>query len=298
MKTLGIHPQQGLFYEGDGVHGRGITPAPTVALATVLEGSINADLIPDSEDLGLASLVFREDAFDPIARIRRGRFYERLQPQQPHQWYVQPHPEMPGESLPVPTTNGWAKLLHGFSAWPARNRLRLHTSPTMIAIGPRDAFTLWRPISVERIVTGEDLVTLKARTSFGGIPELNVEKVPPHELARVTKALDKLMDSANSESPGSLVESARKAAQYCLGAWLAHEQNDPTLLHKDLGDLRKKLSDGSSVLAAVSLIIGRLHVREKPNEQARLNLRTVSEGDGEFALSAVGLLLREIGWAQ
>lgn len=62
MKTLGIHPELGLFYEGDGVHGRGISPAPTVGVATVFEGAINADQISDNDDRGLASTTSRDSA--------------------------------------------------------------------------------------------------------------------------------------------------------------------------------------------------------------------------------------------
>ena len=36
----------------------------------------------------------------------------------------------------------------------------------------------------------------------------------------------------------------------------------------------------------------------KPNEQEKHNSRPVSEDDAEFSVAAIGLMLREIGWAR
>ncbi|EQD40246.1 protein containing Restriction endonuclease, type I, EcoRI, R subunit/Type III, Res subunit [mine drainage metagenome] len=42
--------------------------------------------------------------------------------------------------------------------------------------------------------------------------------------------------------------------------------------------------------------LARLHSRAKPNEQERRDTRPVMEADAEYALAAMGLLLRELGW--
>ena len=54
--------RRGIIYEGDLYQLWAIYPAPLVAPAScsVIEGR---------------NLVFREDVFDPLTRIRRGRFY-------------------------------------------------------------------------------------------------------------------------------------------------------------------------------------------------------------------------------
>lgn len=44
-------------------------------------------------------------------------------------------------------------------------------------------------------------------------------------------------------------------------------------------------------------IVGRLHSRGKPNEQQAKGLRSPLDGDAEFALHAVGLAIRDFGWA-
>jgi hypothetical protein len=68
---------------------------------------------------------------------------------------------------------------------------------------------------------------------------------------------------------------------------------------EDLGTLAQKLENSKKeVSAAAAKAIARLHSRGKPNEHERYSFRPLSEEDAEFALAAVGLLLREIGWAR
>jgi len=297
VKTIGIHPQEGLFYEGDNNYGRGVLPPPTVLIATALSAPFEATQIPDTEDLGYVALIFREDSFDPVTRLRRGRFYERGEAGQPHQWYVQPHQALPSEMAKVDSKGQWSKLLHGFRAWPARLKLSTSVVPTIVALGPRVAYSLWRVIDVERIVTGEDLVTLKARGTMGVLPELLEAQVPSEAFPKVVKVLDTLVQAAHISSPASVVDRARDAAQLCLGAAWAHTTKDDRWLLEDLGHLAKKLPVDQTVLRAIATSIARLHSRGKPNELERYAVRPLSEGDGEYALAAIGLLLREIGWS-
>jgi len=297
VKTIGINPQEGLFYEGDNNYGRGILPAPTVIIATALSHPFEASQIPDTEDLGYVGLIFREDSFDAVTRLRRGRFYERGEVGQPHQWYVQPHQALPSEIARVDSKGQWSKLLHGFRAWPARQWLSALVVPSIIALGPRSAYSLWRVIEVERIVTGEDLVTLKARGSMGLLPELNTMGVPTDALPRVIETLDSLVHSAHTSSPSSVVDRARDAAQWCLGVYLSAETQEGKWRHEDLGSLAKNLVQEKSLASSAAQTIARLHSRGKPNEQARYEGRPLGEGDAEYALAAVALLLREIGWA-
>jgi hypothetical protein len=297
VKTIGIHPQEGLFYEGDNNYGRGLLPAPTVLIATALVSPFETTQIPDTEDLGHIPLVFREDSFDAVTRLRRGRFYERGDAGQPHQWYVQPHQALPSEMARVDSKGQWSKLLHGFRAWPARLKLSTFVVPSIIALGSRSAYSLWRVIDVERKVTGEDLVTLKARGSMGLLPELNTFGVPADALPKVIEVLDSLVHSAHTSSPGSVVDRARDAAQWCLGVYLAAETNEGSWRLGDLSSLAKNLSERKSLASIAAQTIARLHSRGKPNEQVRYEGRPLGEGDAEYVLAAVGLLLREIGWA-
>lgn len=69
--------------------------------------------------------------------------------------------------------------------------------------------------------------------------------------------------------------------------------------YPDLGQLIKKVEakfpQNKALLSALD-VVNRLHPRGKDNEVERLELRPVHDGDAEFAVHAVGFVLREIDW--
>lgn len=296
MPSIAIAEGQPLIYEGENNRGHGLWPSPVLSIATVL--SAEGDLVAEANDLLSAELVFREDSFDPVTRIRRGRLYKNPGTQ-PQDWWVQKHPAYEEEVGFTRNHQGWLqKRVYGFDAWPAFAELSKRISSTLIALGTQQAYTLWSIVSIERIVTGEDLVTLRARASLGMLPELNVETIPESARSKVVETIEKLAEAAYRAGPESIVDRARDAAQWCLGVWIAQKEDKETLRHKDLSYLAKKLGNHDMVITqSVAQAIARLHARGKPNEQDKRGLRPVTEADAEFSLAAIGLLLRELGWA-
>ncbi len=280
-----------LVYEGQANYGYGLWPTPVLSLATLMDGEFDESRIPVNSDLYQAQTVFREDSFDPVTRVRRGRLY-RAPGVQPQMWRVHLHANIQGPGQTV------SMSLHGFdSNYLASDHHRF--SNALIALGSVDAYTLWRVVGVERIVTGEDLLTLRARSSLGTLPELIESKVPADQLGKVRETLDKLAESAYRAGPESIVDRAKDAAQWAVGTWLAVQRNDPNFRKKDLGKLAAALDgEATAVLQGVSKALARLHARGKPNVQEEKGSRDVTEDDAEFALATVGLLLREIGWAK
>ncbi len=297
MLVIGFEEhRQWLVYEGDGSYGHAIWPAPPMlAIATVMKTPGETSKIPKSNFLNEAPFIFREDSFDSVTRIRRGRLYE-AQKLRPTQWRVQPHPAYPREEWEASFNRGELdKRLYGFQSWPAFRELAWRgATSTLIALGTTEAYTLWRVVDIERIATGEDLLTLRSRSALGVLPELDPAKVPESERSKVLETIDRLSNSAYRAGPEDVVESARAAVQWCLGVWLAARKNDPTLLKEDLGSLAKMLEDDRS--KSIAQLLARLHSRAKPNEQERYKTRPVQEGDAEFALASVGMLLRELEW--
>jgi hypothetical protein len=178
---------------------------------------------------------------------------------------------------------------------------RLKKTPRMIlALGTTDAMTLWRIVSIERIAAGEELITLRSRSSLGTLPDLMDEMIPINARQRVLAAIERVTDAAFRESATSLVDQCRNAAQVVLSNWLAEKSGDASLLNKDLGQVinavSEHLENKKSALIDAANLIRVLHPRGKSNEQNRLNLRPPIEQDGELALHALGFLLREIGW--
>lgn len=295
MKRIGIDQFMHDVYESAADRWHSIWPnAPVISVAAFVPPA--EELLP-LPDLDRAQIVFREDSFDPVTRIRRGRFYKSPPGgSRPSEEYTLSHPLYGNAgSVPVPREAGpCGRQLFTF------DQLQGHPSQEMVAIGSSDS--VWRILGAERIITGEYLVTLKARHALGVLPELNSDAVPEIGRQKAIETFEKLVDSANRETPGSIVDRARDATQWCLATWAAEKFGDESLLHKDLGHLigcvDAKEQDKPQVILSASRIVARLHARGKPSEQERRSLRPLMEADAEFALAAVGLLLREFGWTR
>lgn len=296
---IGIDTDRRLFYEGSGNYGHGVWPSPFVSIASTLQADWTAADLPSASDLGRAKLVFREDFFDPVTRIRRGRFY--VNPgAQPQEWHVQTHPAFKEEVGQRDFQGNMVKRLYTFQLWSAFSEFRSPTSSRLVALGFADAFTLWRVIDIERIVTGEDLVTMRARSPMGVLPELSTSAIPSIGRDKVLREIDKVSDAAYRAGPESVIDRCRDTAQVCIGLWFSDREGNPDHRKLDLSLLLDKVESSITektpwVLLNAARIIARLHAR-KPNEQIRYHSRDNSEGDAEVALANLGLILRELRW--
>lgn len=294
---IAVDPDRRLFFEGSSCYGHAIWPSPVVSLATVIKSDADWKHIPKSDALAPLSLVFREDFFDPVTRIRRGRFY--IGPnQQPQDWYVQQHPAFFDAAGPRNAEGYLRKSLFGFNPWPTMLELKGCRDSALVAIGIADAFSLWRVIDIERVSTREDLVTLRARASFGVLPELDESSIPINGRKAVLESVSKAADTAYRLGPESVIDRCRDAAQAALGVWMSDALGELKWREHDLGrQLERLRGQGRVVLESSASVIARLHARVKPNEQVRLEARIPTEEDAECALSLLGMLLRELGWA-
>src|SRR5437016_5369490 len=163
MFGIGFHDSEYVFYEGQIGYGRAVWPAPVLSVATFISNPEDTKAIPESHTL-VTQFVFREDSFDPVTRVRRGRLYKWADGYaQPHQWNVQPHPAYNEELARSANFGGQlAKPPYTWAAWPAFQQLGQRMNRPLLALGAKDAYTLWRVVDVERIVTAEDLLTLRA----------------------------------------------------------------------------------------------------------------------------------------
>ncbi|MCM2309082.1 MAG: hypothetical protein NDI91_16615 [Sulfuritalea sp.] len=292
---IGFDSQSGLIYEGESSYGYGLWPTPIVTIATRIVDSDSYSSIPARDDLTLAMLVFREDSFDPVTRIRRGRFYFN-RGSQPVHWRAFPQSFSPTHALQN-------MQLVTYERWRAAKELRQGQSYALIALGIADAYTLWRVVDVERVSTGDDLVTLRARTSLGLLPELLDGAIPERGRQHIVSLIEKVSQAAYRAGPESVIDRCRDASQACIGLWLADRTGNEKIRTLDLSPLldrvEKELPPNALplILLSTARIIARLHAR-KPNEQLKKDLRENVEGDAEAALVNLGLLLREIGWTR
>ena len=277
-RELGVETSTGDVFELRGGVFREVWPPPVVSSAMFIAGDQKP--VAAMLELPRASYMFKEDSFDATTRIRRGRFYRR-----------------DGDVRTVPARRHDGPDIHPWIQSFLAEGLR--PSARLAAIGVEDS--LWRILDAERISTGEWLVTLKARSGAGLLPEVDADKVPELGRVEVMKAVDHMVDVAHRETPGSIVDVARNTAALLMGVYAAGPGTDAKIRHKDLGEVcahfeRHHELKKKEVAISTGRILARLHPRNKYNEQQRLNLRPITEEDATFAVSAFGLLLHEFYW--
>lgn len=294
MLDIGIETDLDLFYEGRNRHGRAIWPNPIVTPAKVVlpsEGPLRAEQASDV----MTACRFREDYFDPISHVRRGRFYA-VGKQQPVEWHVQPHPAFPQEGLKADAL-GVLKVLHTFHGFSFRNRyLNRRTEQPLILLGLDDRFSIWTVINLEVISTGEELVTLKARRGIGVLPVIETASIPEGYLEKVQESLESFVDEVHRAAPISVIDRARDAAsQVLIARYGVTGRRAP-----DLSKLATRLAEEERYVAAnAAKIIALLHARGKPSERTgRPGMRAIREEDAQLATQCLGTLLCELGWAE
>lgn len=286
---IAIDDNDFLIYQGHTPgYGYGLWPLPMVCAATLLDAAPDLGSLPSGRNLTSAELIFREDSFDAIGRIKRGRLY-RVMPTRPTQWNVSP----PAVQL---FTDQAQRRLYGFDSNTVGD-LSHYIGKGLLALGSASAFSLWQIVSIEQIYSGEDVVTLKARSSLGVLPEVNENAVPVEAREKLRQTMETLQDAAHRSGPQSVVDRARDVTQWCLGSWLAHQRGDLQLRELDIKALVSKMDEKASpIIRGVGHSIARLHARTKPNEQVKHDSRPIMEADAEYALAGVGIILREVGW--
>ncbi|HSD38701.1 MAG TPA: hypothetical protein VLC92_14410 [Rhodocyclaceae bacterium] len=295
---IGIDTNTGLAYEGTpSKYGRGLWPTPVITQAKLIEREEDWIDLSNAKRIEEIRLVFREDSFDPVTRVRRGRLYGR--PEQgvwTDTWHNAPHPADPNlygtQAGRVVQNLDTFHPLWNFGA-------RVRSNPRMLLVlGDKDNPTIWRIHSVERISSGEDLVTLRARSSFGALPEILEDQIP--ELARIAvlQEVDHVADGAFRSGPVALIDLCRNAAVVVIGHWLVANGHGEKRTEQDLGLLIKALPEDRRMLRDAADVINLLHPRGKSNEREKLGLRKPTDEDAEIALNCLGMILREIGWAR
>lgn len=264
-----------------------LTPAKFTSISDSTDGLIGNPARP-------VPCWFREVAFDPVTRVRRGLFYLIEEGTQPCYDSTLPHPAYGAiGSKVMDGTGASGRRLFTYlplGAPPCNPPYTTHS----VVLGTDSA--RWRILTVETVSTGELLFTLKVRSTLGVLPELNLAAIPPTARKTADTVYSVLVDAAYHESPESVVDRARAASQWLLGAWLFATANDTSALTQDLGQLVTLLGNqGRDLLASAARVVARLHAR-KPNEQHARALRPLSEEDATLALSCVSFIVQEIGW--
>ena len=154
-------------------------------------------------------------------------------------------------------------------------------------------------IQAEVALDDDVVVTLKAKSAFGVLPDVAWDAVPEPHRPQVRAALERVLDSAFRETPVSVIDQCRNAATVVLSGWLV-AQGRTDMAGKDLAVLAKAMEQHAKPMHCAAWLgqtIARLHVRGKSNEQQAKALRLPTEEDAELSLHGLGFLLRDVGWA-
>ena len=288
--------RRGLIYEGDGNFFRAVHPIPVLTRAV-------CEWIPGSsqDQPQAAAVVFREDSFDPVTRIRRGRLYQRdgqqggrsVPAENVHNYPFGPHV---GVAAGQWDPDSWYNPYRPYSSKVLHTKLG-----SEVQMGDSGCKTVWRVVQAERILTGDILFTMRAVSFLGAIPPLapQIESLQgnPVDTWPIQAALDRVVDAFHAQQPQPIVDVCRESARVIVAAWMGDSAES-----KDLGPLIHVIPETWSVVRKAAFIVSRLHPRGKSSEQERQDrdgnaLRPVVDEDAEASVHLIGLLLREIGWA-
>lgn len=294
---LGIEQNTGFIYEGTGNPDIPVLPTPSVVHAKIIEQPADWKYLPaPSERFGL---VFREDSFDPVSRTRRGRLYQKKEGAQPEQHTVSAHPYDRG-------------LIPGYDK-ATRKTMFVYMScidilqkpnqglGVVLALGSSHGASAWRIVQSEAVYSGAVMVTLKALSVYGILPELDAEKLEARFRPAVSQALAKVLDSAFKESPGSVVDNCRDAMQVIISSWLAQNGSTNTVIGNELAKVSAVIEAAPHEKICVGnlgKVCAKLHTRNKSNTQRQKRYRPILEEDAELALQALGFTVRDLGWAK
>ena len=291
---LGIEKDKGIVYEsGYNNWGmRAVFPSPhlfNMQIAYTPETALEKLAKTSGDRIG--NLIFREDSFDPVSMIRRGRVYEFGEEKE---CQVCPIGEM--ELTQARSKNGViSKRLFIAPRCPVKTR---HPFEHLYAaIGGERASSVWRIVLIDHMYLDEELLTLRHLHSLGALPDLDMKAVPSDWQNMLQGDVQKVVDSLNRANSSAIVELCRHAAATALFAYFHEDIN--RFDAEDLGPLcgrarEKKLY----AVANCGEIIAKLHVRLKPGPRMEFNLRPVNDRDAELTVYSLACILSDLGYAK
>jgi hypothetical protein len=165
-------------------------------------------------------------------------------------------------------------------------------------LGTTSSYTLWTILSREITVSGDQLITLKSRQTFGALPVVKYAAVPVDGHGVLAESLRVFEDDIHRAAPESVIDRAREAATVILSVYTKDVGASPRL--QELGVLIKAMENESSKKMNVinaARIVQIFHSRGKHAEKIGRGVRHVVEQDAELAVQCIGTMLCDLGWA-
>jgi len=297
MKTIGIDTNDYQIYVGARCWGQVLWPSPTLLVANIFESGGDLPVGDIKDDLYSVPYIFVDDAYDPASRVRKGRIYKHHGDSQPSEWHVYPHPAKDERTNAQGMVSKSLMTFSQFSLWSELRNNQIQ-SP-LVVLGNRYQFTVWSVIDVESSVSGETVVYLKARKTFGALPQVDYSKIIESCRDLVREKLNTLADDIHTAGPESVVDRSREALTAIFSAYA--QANGLSDAGKDLSPLAEIIAKDTVAPKHVAVNLARtvaiFHSRAKSAEQEKRGVRPINEQDAELAVQAVGVVLNDLGWA-
>lgn len=302
MSRLGIDLNTGLVYEGRSEPTHPVWPTPPICHATLIETPTDLKMVPRNFTSNPFSWIFVETSFDFGTRVRRGRLYQNFGNVSRELAQVEAHPAVHSDLIKA-ANNNWRVPKELTVYIECTELLQRHNQGEglRIIIGQADASSVWKIVQVECTLGSDVVLTLRAESALGVLPELDTSRIPPLSYGDVRSAYDRALNAAYQELPTSVVDQRRNAAVIFMSRWMQQITGSESPTEQDLGawikNIRNQFGENDRLALRSALeIINKLHPRGKDNERHKMSLRPVDESDAMFAVQALEFILREIGW--
>ncbi|KAF7963877.1 hypothetical protein AWV80_04835 [Cupriavidus sp. UYMU48A] len=164
-----------------------------------------------------------------------------------------------------PDANGFlATELATFLSWRAPDEFFVQRKDAVLVLGSGDRAVAHTILDVERLATGEELITVRTRASLSGLPNLIGSLLPEKHAALIVEQYEKAANSAYRDDAESVIDRCREAATAALNA--ERLSRDPTdeSFGKDLGKLASFFAQQERmILSNAARILALLHARAK-----------------------------------
>lgn len=286
MECLGISENDGTIYEGR--LGVGFRTSIQPLLVPIKFPAFELTTWTSTESQ--PSTIFREDFFDPITRIRRGRVFTLREFK--NDWLV--HDPLKPHSHTNNNHHQEKVALYQRACMGQLKVAPLKAEDRVAIIGHEPFVSFWKIITIESSVPGTPILTLKSYRSLGDLPEIDNRRVPKPIKSKLEELMEGVANSNHRAGAIDVVDRSRAALSLILG----HLAGDRTAdLGKSITTIRGSAKPLPLVCSTAD-IVARLHSRGKPNEEYKHGTRPVSEEDAQLAIGCLGLVLKEVGWTK
>ena len=181
MSRLGIDRITGLIYEGRGSPTYPAWPTPIVTQVTLIESPDDFLKIPRSMDEDPFGWIFFRRLVQCSWTNSSGGLFQKISGKNWEETMVEPHPaRLSDRSHPISSIH--VQTLKELNVYIECNDILMKSKRgegLQLAVGVQRAHSVWRILQTECTVNLDIFVTLRAESSYGILPDLNLQKSYP-----------------------------------------------------------------------------------------------------------------------